>query len=100
MKTSIVFSILALTAVSLVAAETTPKDDVTSAAKALGDKASYSWKMTVAVPESSRFHPGPTEGKTEKGGYTWLSSSFQDNTSIGLVKGHLGYGAVNGSFAA
>ena len=87
MKTSIVFSILALTAVSLVAAETTPKDDVTSAAKSLGDKASYSWKMTVTVPEGSRFHPGPTEGKTEKGGATRVSMTFGDNTTEFILQG-------------
>lgn len=87
MKTSIVFSILALTAVSLVAAETTPKDDVTGAAKALGDKASYSWRMTVAVPEGSRFKPGPTEGKTEKGGATRVSMTFGDNTTEFVLQG-------------
>lgn len=87
MKTSIVFSILALTAMSLVAAETTPKDDVTSAAKALGDKSGYSWKITVAVPEGTQFRPGPTEGKTEKGGATRVSMTFRDNTTEFILQG-------------
>lgn len=87
MKTSIVFSILALTAVSLVAAETTTKDDVTSAAKALADKPSYSWKTTVTVPEGSRFRPGPTEGKTEKGGATRVSMTFRENTTDFILQG-------------
>jgi hypothetical protein len=87
MKTSIVFGILALTAVSLVAAESSPKDDVSSAAKALGEKASYSWKTTVVVPPDSRFHPGPTEGKTEKDGATRVSMTFGDNTSEFVLQG-------------
>jgi hypothetical protein len=87
MKTSIVFGIIALTAASLVAAESSPKDDVTSAAKALGEKASYSWKTTVAVPAESRFHPGPTEGKTEKDGATRVKMTFGDNTTEFVLQG-------------
>lgn len=87
MKTSIVFGIIALTAASLVAAESSPKDDVTSAAKALREKASYSWKTTVAVPAESRFHPGPTEGKTEKDGATRVKMTFGDNTTEFVMQG-------------
>jgi hypothetical protein len=87
MKTSIVFAIAALTAASLVAAESNPKDDVTSAAKALGEKSNYSWKATVVVPADSRFHPGPTEGKTEKNGATRVSMTFGDNTTELLMQG-------------
>lgn len=87
MKTSIVFGILALTAVSLVAAESSPKDDVTGAAKALGEKASYSWRTTVAVPADSQFRPGPTDGKTEKDGATHVSMSFGDNTTEFVLQG-------------
>ncbi len=86
MKTKIVFGMAALMAASLIAADSTPKDDVNNAAKALGDKSNYSWKQTLDLGPNSQFTPGPTEGKTEKGGYTWLSSSFQDNTSVGLAK--------------
>jgi hypothetical protein len=82
-----VFGIIALTAASLVAAESSPKDDVTSAAKALGEKASYSWKTTVAVPAESRFHPGPTEGKTEKDGATRVKMTFGDNTTEFVMQG-------------
>jgi hypothetical protein len=87
MKTSIVFGIIALTAASLVAAESSPKDDVSNAAKALGEKASYSWKTTVAVPAESRFHPGPTEGKTEKDGATRVKMTFGDNTTEFVLQG-------------
>jgi hypothetical protein len=85
MKTKIVFGMAAMMAASLMAADSSPKDDVSSAAKALGDKANYSWKQTMDFGPNSPFQPGPTEGKTA-GGVTWLSSTFQDNTSIGIAK--------------
>src|SRR5215470_15138504 len=87
MKTKIVFGMAALMAASVMAADSSPKDDVSSAAKALGDKANYSWKQTLDLGPNSQFTPGPTEGKTEKDGYTWLSITFNDNTTIGLKKG-------------
>jgi hypothetical protein len=87
MKISLVFSLMLATAASLVAAEFTPKDDVTTAAKALADKANYSWKTTVIVPADSQFKPGPTEGKTEKGGATRVSMSYGDNTTEFVILG-------------
>lgn len=90
MKRNMLFSAMTLLAGSLIAADSSPKDDITSAAKKLGEKANYSWKQTVVVPESAQFKPGPTEGKTEKDGYTHLSWSFNDNTSEGVVKGDKG----------
>ena len=85
MKKNILLCALALAATSLIAADSSPKDDVIAAAKKLGDD-NYSWKQTLDLGPNSQFQPGPTEGKTEKGGYTWLSSTFQDNTSEGVVK--------------
>src|SRR4051812_7650764 len=70
MKKSILFSTLTLMAGTLLAADS---EDVKDAAKKLAAQNNYSWKTTVVVPEGSRFRPGPTEGKTEKDGYTWLS---------------------------
>jgi len=89
MKRNILFGAIALLAGSLLAAES-PKDEITSAAKKLGDKANYSWKSTVAVPEGSRWRPGPTEGKTEKDGCTQLTMSFGDNKSQAFLKGDKG----------
>lgn len=63
------------------------KEEVTAAAKKLGEQASYSWKSTVTVPDDSPFKPGPTEGKTEKNGYTYIKSSFGDNTMETVKKG-------------
>ena len=87
MKTKIVFGMAALIAASLIAADSSPKDDVTSAAKALGDKSNYSWKTTITVPADSPFHPGPTEGKTEKAGSTHVTMSFGENTSEFVLQG-------------
>ena len=86
MKTSLLVSSLALIAGSLVAADS-PKDDILNAAKKLGEKSSYSWTATVIVPEGSQFRPGPTEGKTEKEGFTYVTMSFGDNRTEAVLKG-------------
>jgi hypothetical protein len=88
MKRNIIsVSALALFAGSLIAADSTPKDDVIAAAKKLADAGSYSWKATMDMGPNSQFTPGPTKGKTEKEGYTWLSVTFNDNTTEGVSKG-------------
>jgi len=87
MKTTILFTSLALTAWSVLAADSTPKDDILGAAKKLGEKPNYSWKSTVMVPEGSQFRPGPTEGKTEKEGFTYVTISFGDNKTEAVLKG-------------
>ncbi len=86
-RNSILFCTTAWLSGSVLAADSGPKDDVTNAAKKLADKANYSWKTTVVVPEGSQFRPGPTEGKTEKDGFTHVSMSFGDNTTQALIKG-------------
>ena len=87
MKKNILISTMALLAGSLLAADSSPKDDIIAAAKKLADKSNYSWKSTLDLGPNSQFTPGPTEGKTEKDGCTWLSVTFNDNTTIGLKKG-------------
>jgi hypothetical protein len=87
MKKHIVTVALIGLAGSLQAAETGAKEEVINAAKKLGEKASYSWKTTVVVPESAQFKPGPTEGKTEKDGYTHVKMTFGDNTTELVKKG-------------
>jgi len=64
-----------------------PKDEVSDAAKKLAEKPNYSWKTTVVVPESAQFKPGPTEGKTEKDGFTQVKVSFRDNATEMVLKG-------------
>ena len=72
-------------ATALVAADA--KEEVTAAAKKLGEKANYSWRTTVVVPESAQFKPGPTDGKTEKDGFTHIKMTFGDNTTEIARKG-------------
>jgi len=87
MKRNMLFTGMALLAGSLIAADSNPREDVTSAAKKLGEKPNYSWKTTVVVPESAQFKPGPSEGQTEKAGLTHVTMSFGDNTTQAVLKG-------------
>ena len=87
MKTQILFGTLALFACSLLAADSKPKEESIAAAKKLGEKPNYTWKTTVVVPESAQFKPGPTDGKTEKDGFTYVTMSFGDNTTEAVIKG-------------
>jgi len=87
MKKNLLLGTIALLAGSLLAADSTPKDDVTAAAKKLAESSNYSWKSTVDLGPNAQFTPGPTEGKTEKGGFTWLSMTFNDNATEGVMKG-------------
>jgi hypothetical protein len=95
MKKSVLLSAAILIAGTLLAAES---DDVKAAAKKLADQGNYSWKTTVTVPEGTRFRPGPTEGKTEKEGYTWLSMSFGDNSTEAVIKGDKGAAKMEGEW--
>jgi hypothetical protein len=85
MKKQILCLALATLSTSLFAADA--KEEVTSAAKKLGDSASYSWKTTVVVPESAQFKPGPTEGKIEKDGFMCVKATIRDNTMEIVKKG-------------
>ena len=91
MKRNILFATLAVLTGSLVAANAAPKDDVMAAAKKLADQSNYSWKSTVDVAggQGGRMG-GPTEGKTEKGGLTWLSMTRGENTMVAVLKGDKG----------
>jgi hypothetical protein len=90
MKTPILFSLAVLAASSLLAADSTSKDEITNAAKKLGETTNYSWRTTIVVPEDAPFKPGPTDGKTDKAGLTWVSMSFFDNKMEAVIKGNKG----------
>ncbi|HWX19078.1 MAG TPA: hypothetical protein VN578_04125 [Candidatus Binatia bacterium] len=91
MKTALIFTAaVACLSVSLGAAESDAKADVTAAAKKLAEKDNYSWHTTVVVPEDARFKPGPVEGKTEKDGFTLLSMTNGDNERQAVLKGEKG----------
>lgn len=107
MKRNILFATVLLVAGSLLAADT--KDEVISAAKKLGDQKSYSWKSTVENANANANGGngggnggngggrrgrggmfGPTEGKTEKGGFTAVTFGSGENASEAIVKGEKG----------
>jgi hypothetical protein len=90
MKTPILFSLAALAASSLLAADSAAKDEITSAAKKLGETTNYSWRTTIVVPDDAPFKPGPTDGKTEKAGLTFVSMAFFDNKMEAVIKGNKG----------
>jgi len=90
MKNCVLVGVATLFSLSILAADSGPKEEVTNAAKQLGEKENYSWRTTVKVPESAQFRPGPTEGKTEKGGATVLKMTFRDNDIEAVLKGDKG----------
>jgi len=75
---------------SVAAFAADPKEEVTAAAKKLGDAGNYSWKSTVSVPEGSQFRPGPTEGKADKDGTVLLTMTRGDNINEAVIKGDKG----------
>ena len=96
----VLFSAVAVVAGFAVAAQAAPKDEVTDAAKKLGEAKSYSWKSDTQFQGGfgggggggqgrGRFG-GPTEGKIEKDGFAHLSMQRGDNTVEAVVKGDKG----------
>ena len=72
------------------AAKADAKGDVQNAAKKLGEAASYSWTSTPSMGGGgggARFQPGPTNGKTEKDGYTLLTMTMGENSTEAALKG-------------
>jgi hypothetical protein len=70
------------------------KEDVKNAAKKLDEAASYSWTSTpksegaaAAAGKGGRFTPGPTEGKTEKDGFTTLVTKAGETSIEAALKG-------------
>ena len=80
-------AVLALPALSYAA----PKDYVTAAAKKLSDAKGYAWhaETEFAGGQGNRIG-GPTEGKTEKDGFTVLQVTRGDNTTEAVLKGDKG----------
>jgi hypothetical protein len=70
--------------VAVYAAE--PKEEVTAAAKKLGEAANYTWKTTVVVPEGG-FGGGTTDGKADKDGTVVLTQMRRDNLTETVIKG-------------
>jgi hypothetical protein len=73
---------LSLVALVTSTVQADPKDDVQAAVQKLADSASYSWKTTT----EGGFSRGPTTGKTEKAGFTFVSMSMRDTDYQMLLK--------------
>jgi hypothetical protein len=85
MKDKILFTILAIAAGPLLAADSGPKDDIVAAAKKLAQQG-YSWTTTLEMGNFSN----TSEGKADKEGLVQLSMTFRDNTTQAFVKGEKG----------
>lgn len=85
MKKQILCLALSLMTPSLFAADA--KETLATATKKLAEAANYSWRTTVTVPESAQFKPGPTDGKTEKDGFTHFKMTIFDNPWNVVKKG-------------
>jgi hypothetical protein len=81
-------AILAVLVLSLSAASANPKSEVADAIKKLAAQSGYSWTSTPKTEgsESAR-RQGPTEGKTEKDGFSLLKVEVGDVTAEIAFKG-------------
>jgi hypothetical protein len=79
------FSVLVLfTAMSTMAADA--RDEVLKAARSLGEAANYSWRTTIENANGG-VRRGPTDGATEKGGYTTWQMEFGGNVVNAVIQG-------------
>lgn len=86
MKRNLFLLALTLLAGSLVAADTTPKDDVIAAARKLSETSAYSWTSTTEVAGGNNRGGGPVEGKTDNAGYSLITLKRADNTIEAVIK--------------
>jgi hypothetical protein len=84
MKIQTLLGLFILLATPVLAADS---PDVIAAAAALDSQPNYSWHQTVVVPPDSQFQPGPTDGKLEKGGDIFVSTSFGGNDMKYVIQG-------------
>jgi hypothetical protein len=87
-------STITVLAGTALVANAAPKDEVTEAAKTLGEAQNYSWKSDVKSQAPAgggqgrgRGFGGPTEGKVEKGGIIHLTMTRGDMTTEAVIKG-------------
>jgi hypothetical protein len=90
MKHILTLGLIGIAAGALFAADSNPKDKVSSAAKLLGDKANYSWAMVTKEADGSPGRLGTLEGKTEKSGVLCLNFTVGDVPVQVYMKGQKG----------
>lgn len=89
MKTLLLSLVAVGAGFSLVAADA--KDDLAAAVKKLSEQSSYSWSSKSEMGGgNNRFGGGALTGKTEKGGFTWMSQAMNENTVEAAKKGDKG----------
>lgn len=81
--------VLALTAALAGSAAADPAgsaDDLKSAVRKLSEAASYTWSVesSAAGDTAEKYAAGPLDGKTEKGGFTWIRTRETPPIEIGL----------------
>jgi hypothetical protein len=91
MKTFLMLLAVSLCAASVFAADSDARSAVKAAAAALAAKANYSWTATTKLEGGSQnFRVGPTEGKTDKSGWSYTTATFNDNKIESVYKGNSG----------
>jgi hypothetical protein len=86
MKTLTLFLTAGVVALTLSGAKADPKTEVKDAVKKLKEESGFSWTSTVKTVGSER-RQGPVEGKSEKGGLTYIKGSSGDNSYEAAFKG-------------
>jgi hypothetical protein len=76
-----------LCATSIYAADADAKSAVKSAAKKLADKSSYTWNTSSKNESGEQRFQMTIEGKTEKSGFTFLTTTFGQNEIEAVKKG-------------
>ena len=88
MKIKILLSIVALATAPLLAADSSPKDEITAAAKKVAQKDVYSWRTT----NDFNGFVSTSDGKADKEGLIWMAVTFGDSTTEAFLKS--GKGAI------
>jgi hypothetical protein len=89
----ILLTTITVLAGSALVANAAPKEEVTDAAKKLGEAKNYSWKSDVKSQAAGggqgggRGFGGPVEGKVEKDGVMVITMTRGDTTTEAVVKG-------------
>jgi len=86
MNTKQIVSMLAMSVLALSVRAADPQASVADAVKALKSKASYSWSTTSEMA-NSQFPAMTTKGKTEKDGFTFITSEGRNGEIQAAKKG-------------
>ena len=80
------FTVFCVSSVFPAFSSAAPVDDLAAAAQKLVDAPNYSWTSTTEIA-NSQFPAMPSEGVAEKGGFSVVTRTFNDNKSQTVRKG-------------